>query len=129
MYIAIRKEPDGSLYMDKYFFNRYNDSDLGRYNYTKVKVPDVYYEQATTLDFDPNVLLFDESRYLSRIEEETKQKELPLKLARLEEITKDMAQVTAGFIVPDIEDKKAEFRQLLNEVRYIQGKNPREEIV
>lgn len=48
------------------------------------------------------------------------------KQQRLSELTKDFAQVEAGLIVPDIEDKKVEFRTLLNEVRVLQGKTPRD---
>lgn len=48
------------------------------------------------------------------------------KINRLTELTKDFAQVEAGLIVPDIEDKKVEFRTLLNEVRVLQGKTPRD---
>ena len=47
------------------------------------------------------------------------------KKAKLDELTKDLAQVQAGLIVDNIEEKKAEFRTLLNEVRVLQGKEPR----
>lgn len=60
-------------------------------------------------------------------QEELNQQKLYQHIARLEELTKDMAQVQAGLVVPNIEDKKAEFRTLLNEVRILQGKEPREE--
>lgn len=51
---------------------------------------------------------------------------ISMKQQRLAELTKDLAQVQAGLIVPDIEDKKVEFRTLLNEVRVLQGKTPRD---
>ena len=54
-----------------------------------------------------------------------KEKQIPIKIARLEELSKDIIQVQAGLIVPDIEDKKKEFRTLLNEVRILQNKLPR----
>lgn len=47
------------------------------------------------------------------------------KQARLTELTKDLAQVQAGLIIPNIEEKKEEFRTLLNEIRVLQGKEPR----
>ena len=75
MYIAIRKEPNGLLYMDKYFFNRYNDSDLLRYNYTKVYIKDEYFDTFNLLDFNDN-LTFDEERYLSRIAKEKAEREV-----------------------------------------------------
>ena len=69
MYIAVRREPSGRIYMDKTFFSRYNDDDLGRYNYTKVEVKDEYVEKITGQDFN-NDLTFNEEKYLTRIEEE-----------------------------------------------------------
>lgn len=47
------------------------------------------------------------------------------KKARLDELTKDFAQVDAGLEIADIEERRAEFRKLLNEVRALQGKEPR----
>ena len=58
-------------------------------------------------------------------EEELKQQMLYEKINRLTELTKDLAQVQAGLIIDDIEDRKLEFRTLLNEVRVLQGKEPR----
>ena len=48
------------------------------------------------------------------------------KINRLTELTKDLAQVEAGLIINDLETRKAEFRTLLNEVRVLQGKEPRQ---
>ena len=48
------------------------------------------------------------------------------KQQRLAELTKDFAQVQAGLIIDDLEERKAEFRTLLNEVRALQGKEPRQ---
>lgn len=48
------------------------------------------------------------------------------KQQRLAELTKDFAQVQAGLIIDDLEERKAEFRTLLNEVRVLQGKEPRQ---
>ena len=59
-------------------------------------------------------------------EEEITQLQLHIKLNRLEELTKDFAQVQAGLIIEDIENRKIEFRTLLNEVRVLQGKEPRQ---
>lgn len=73
MYIAIRKEPNGSLYMDKYFFNRYNDSDLARYNYTKVAIKDEYFDTFEFSDFNDN-LTFNEEKYLARIKKQQEER-------------------------------------------------------
>lgn len=55
-----------------------------------------------------------------------KQKSIMEKQKRLAELTKDFAQVEAGLIIDDLDERKAEFRTLLNEVRVLQGKQPRE---
>lgn len=49
-----------------------------------------------------------------------------IKQQRLSELTKDFAQVQAGLIIDDLEERKTEFRTLLNEVRILQGKEPRQ---
>ncbi len=57
-----------------------------------------------------------------------KQKSIMEKQKRLAELTKDFAQVEAGLIIDDLEERKQEFRTLLNEVRVLQGKQPRNEL-
>lgn len=74
MYIAIRKEPSGRLYMDINFFSRYNDSDLGRYNYTKVFIKDEYFSNIGVVDFNDD-LTFNETKYLDRMAKERADKE------------------------------------------------------
>lgn len=64
--------------------------------------------------------------YVPYSEEELKQQQIRIKINRLAELTKDFAQVEAGLIIDDLEERKAEFRTLLNEVRVLQGKQPRE---
>jgi len=49
---------------------------------------------------------------------------LKLELAPLQE---DIVQDIAGQVVPNIENKKAEFRRIHNEIRVLEGKLPREE--
>ena len=78
-----------------------------------------------------------------RFEEETKEAEylqkkaqleaeverglaIDTKKVRLEELRKDIVQDVAGLIIPNIEEKKAEYRTILNEVRVLQGKQPRD---
>lgn len=60
------------------------------------------------------------------ISEYDKQKSIMEKQKRLAELTKDFAQVEAGLIIDDLDERKQEFRTLLNEVRVLQGKQPRE---
>ena len=64
--------------------------------------------------------------YVPFTEEQLKQQQINTKINRLTELTKDLAQVQAGLIITDIEERKQEFRTLLNEVRVLQGKQARE---
>ena len=64
--------------------------------------------------------------YVPFTEEQLKQQQINTKINRLTELTKYLAQVQAGLIITDIEERKQEFRTLLNEVRVLQGKQARE---
>lgn len=73
----------------------------------------------TTIEECENIINSNEPIYDLLIKIEKKKQ-------RLVELTKDFAQIQAGFIIDDIEERKAEFRTLLNEIRVLQGKEPRE---
>ena len=47
-------------------------------------------------------------------------------ILRLEELRKDFEQDRLGLVVPNLEVKKQEYIHLLQEVRILQGKEPRE---
>lgn len=40
MFIAITKLPNGSIYIDKDYFDRYSDVDLLKHGYMKIEVPE-----------------------------------------------------------------------------------------
>lgn len=124
MYIAIRKEPNGSLYMDKYFFNRYTYSDLARYNYTRVDVPEEYFEFIFVEDFDDN-LKFSVEKFKARLKHEEEMRRLSQLKLRLQELSEDIVQIQCGAVFEDADDRKAEFREVHNEIRRIIGKEPR----
>ena len=122
-YIAIRKEPNGSLYMDKNFFNRFTDAELGVYRFTKVAIPEEYLDKLSITDFNDD-LTFNEIKHIERLQRETELVKLPILIKRLEELTKDFVRVNLGAIIEDIEDRKIEYKTTLDEVRRIQGKEP-----
>ena len=82
MFIAVRKEPDGSLYMDKEIYSRtqevqdengnitiqplFTDEELSQppYNYTKVEIDDIY-SDCQAGDFDED-LTFSIEKYNAR---------------------------------------------------------------
>ena len=88
MFIAIRKEPNGSLYIDKEIYSRtqevqdqngnitiqplFSDEELAQppYNYTKVEIDDKYADCVAS-DFNPD-LSFSIDKYKSRKEIEAK---------------------------------------------------------
>ena len=83
MFIAIRKEPNGSLYMDKEIYSRtqevqdekgnitiqplFTDETLSQppYNYTKVEIDDVY-SDCQASDFNNDDLSFNVDKYNAR---------------------------------------------------------------
>ncbi len=64
--------------------------------------------------------------YVPYTDEELAQQEIATKSERLAELTNDFAQVEAGLVIDDIDDRREEFRTLLNEIRVLQGKEPRQ---
>lgn len=60
-----------------------------------------------------------------KVAEKEKQKRIKEIQARLTELDQDIVQDIAGEIVPNIEERKAEFITLHNELRTLLGKEPR----
>ena len=77
--------------MDKYFFNRYNDSDLVRYNYTKVEVPEDCFDDFTLNDFNDD-LTFSVEKYNARKQKVELQKELNTLLTWFDEYDNQIKQ-------------------------------------
>ena len=69
--------------------------------------------------------VFNETKYNSRKTKEENETKIAELKAELEELTKDFAQVNAGLVIDNIEEKKVEFQTKLNEIRVLQGKEPR----
>ena len=123
-YIAIRKESNNKLYIDKNFFNRFTDADLPMYNYTKIQIPDEYFDRLLALDFN-NDLTFNKDKYIERIQKEEDLQKIPALKKRLEELTEDIVQHQAGAIIKNYDIKLSEFRDIHNEIRRIEGKPAR----
>lgn len=79
-----------------------------------------------TVDLNGNRTISEEERIVSNTNDYTNSQLIFQKQTRLAELTKDFAQVEAGLIIDDLDERKQEFRTLLNEVRVLQGKQPRE---
>ena len=142
MFIAIRKEPNGSLYMDKEIYSRtqevqdengnitiqplFTDEPLAQppYNYTKVEIDDVY-SDCQASDFNDD-LTFSIEKYNTRKQKENNQLRINEIKPRLEQLSQDLIQAQAGAVFEDLEERKAEFQELHNELRILLGKEPRE---
>ena len=79
-----------------------------------------------TIDINGNRIITEEEYEKKEDNEYEKVQQIKQKQQRLAELTKDFAQVQAGLIIDDLEERKQEFRILLNEVRVLQGKQIRE---
>ena len=79
-----------------------------------------------TIDINGNRIITEEEYEKEEDNEYEKVQQIKQKQQRLAELTKDFAQAQAGLIIDDLEERKQEFRILLNEVRDLQGKQIRE---
>lgn len=118
--IVIKKEKNGSLYMDKNFFDRFTEEDLETYGYTKVEAP----EDCEVSDFNDD-LTFSEEKYNQRKEQEAKAERLIHIKKRLSELSENIIQVQAGAVIENSEEMFEEFRTLHNEARELEEKQPR----
>lgn len=141
MFIAIRKEPNGSLYIDKEIYSRtqevqdeqgnittqplFSDETLSNppYNYTKVEIDDKY-SDCIGADFNED-LTFNVEKYNARKQEETNRLRIAEIKPRLDQISQDLIQAQVGAVFEDLEERKAEFQSLHNELRLLSGKTPR----
>lgn len=62
MYIAVRRELNGTIYFDKNYFNRHSDL---KYGFSKIYVPDEYLDDICESDFN-NDLTFSIEKYNQR---------------------------------------------------------------
>lgn len=80
----------------------------------------------TEIGRDDKGRIYQIQEFPPKTNEELLQETLRDKIQRLEELSKDFIQIQAGFIIEDIEIKKLEFQTLLNDVRELQGKPPKQ---
>ena len=141
MIIAVRKEPNGTIYMDKEIYSRtqevqdeqdnitiqplFSDETLSKppYNYTKVEIDDKY-SDCINQDFNED-LTFNVEKYNARKQKEINQLRIDEIKPRLEQLSQDLIQAQAGAVFEDLEERKAEFKSLHNELRVLLGKEPR----
>lgn len=126
MYIVGRIEPDGSIYIDKTFLERFGKGQLDHYDYQPVHVPGGC-EDCQPSDFVHNGsdIFFSIDNYNQRKRSEQNLQRIAEIKSRLAELSQDFIQATAGAQFPDIESRINEFQALHNELRSLLGKEPR----
>lgn len=92
--------------------------------YTIIEV-DKKYADCCLGDFNED-LTFNVEKYNARKQKEIDQLRIVEITLRLEKLDQDFRQVDLGAIIPDIEERKAEFITLHNEIRALLGKPARE---
>ena len=123
MEICIRKENENQIYIDKTALNRFSKEELAQppYNFTFIEVEK---EDCEASDFNDD-LTFNIEKYNARkLAESNAERIIEIK-ERLNELSQDFIQVQVGAEFDNLEERKAEFRNLHNELRVLLGKEPR----
>lgn len=123
--ILIRKEPNGSIYIDKKNAALFEALKMNEapYNFKKIII-DENYSDCEPADFNED-LTFNIEKYNNRKLKIVNDKKITANLNRMSELSKDFIQMVLGAEIPDIDVKKQEFVRLHNEVRSLNGLSPR----
>lgn len=124
MFIAVRKEPEGYIYIDKTFLERFGKEQLEEYGYTLVEVDDKYFDCEAS-DFNDD-LTFNVEKYNLRHqtnENDIKIAKLTQKLVETDYIAYKLAEANSRYIVTEdkseiIELQTKYFLQLVNREKW-----------
>ena len=89
-----------------------------------VEIDDKYYTDCRKEDFNDN-LTFSIEKYNARKQKEKGLARIAEIKPRLEQLSQDLIQAQAGAVFEDLEERKAEFQELHNELRILLRKEPR----
>lgn len=92
-----------------------------------IEIDDEYYIDCAIDDFDliDNAYIFNVEKYNERKQKEKGLARIAEIKPRLEQLSQDLIQAQAGAVFEDLEERKAEFQKLHNELRTLLGKEPR----
>lgn len=121
MRIAIRKETNGIIYIDKNLKNNIPYTEPP-YNF---KIIDVEKEDCESSDFDDD-LTFNIQKYNTRKQNKIDEIEIKQLKQELESLSKDFIQVLCGAIIPDFEQRRQLFISKHNYLRWLENKQPRQ---
>lgn len=127
MEILIRKEPNGSIYLDKTNASYFDTLNMSAppYNFTKIIIDDQYADCEPT-DFNSD-LTFSVEKYNERKQQFLKEKEILELKQKLIPIKEDVEQVELfGIVRDDYSEKKQQCADIINKIRFLMGKEPRE---
>ena len=113
---------NGKTYLDKDFIKNFGIDKVQQYGYTILEIDEKYYDCCVD-DFDG--LVFNVIKYNARKQKIEDCDKIFNNLKRMDELSKDFIQAYLGASIPNIDIKKQEFVRLHNEVRTLQGKEPR----
>lgn len=111
MKVAVRKEPEGYIYIDKTFLERFTEEQLEEYNYTLVEIDDKY-SDCEGFDFNDD-LTFNIEKYKARIQSKDDEEKLYILQTNLEKtdyIANKLAEANAEYIVTEDKTKLIELR-------------------
>lgn len=142
MFIGIRLEPNGVIYIAKEIYQKKLDDNLVTpvseynanidiflkppYNFKRIEIDDMYAD-CINQDFNED-LTFNVEKYNIRKQNENNQSRKSEIRYRLQQLSQDLIQAQAGAVFDDLESRKLEFQTLHNELRVLEGKEPREYI-
>ena len=133
-FIAIRQEKDGSLYMSKYFFDRFSEKDLGSYRYQKIELTDEEFANVQVDDFvvdeTSGLIYFSTELQEKRLAREKELAELPELYQWFTYYDNQIAQYNRCLRLnvefdKDITELDAEASRKQLRIREITGKEPR----
>ena len=130
MKIGIRKEKNGSFYIDKTIMDKVekgiyelDEILVAPFNYKIVEIDDKYFD-CQSVDFNEDMTFNIEAYNARKANTLAKDRVVEIR-TRLAQLSQDFIQVQVGAIFPDIEERKEEFRALHNELRSLLGKEER----
>lgn len=113
---------NNKTYIDKDFIKNFGIDKVNLYGYTIIEIEEKYIDCEAS-DFDG--LSFNPQKYNERKSKIESEEIIRNNIDRMNELSKDFVQYSIGATIPDIDIKKQEFVRLHNEVRNLQGKEPR----
>jgi len=103
-----------------------DEADLVQIGITKKFAFDSDFETWHIVDMTPQEISEADNKRQECQTKAQKHQQIAALKAQLAPLQEDLVQVIAGQIIPNIEDKRAEFRRIHNEIRTLEGKLPRE---